>query len=117
MNEFHIIDSSTNGDTVHARQYDNEVGWTVEICGDHPKLTRQLLATGAVRRPGYTSFVADASVEQVIQFLASASGYRCKVQKKVKRQYSPEHRAALAERLRNLHPTRNAIFTDISAQD
>lgn len=118
MNEFHIYDGATGGDTVHARQYDNEVGWTVEISGD-PKLSKALLSTGATQRPGYTSIVADASTEQIIMFLAAASGYRCKLAKKQKRQYSPEVLAAMQRRASAMRksPCRNAVFTDISAQD
>jgi len=116
MNELHITDTSTNGTTIHARQYDSETGWTVEVAGN-PKLSKALLATDAEQQQGYDSTVVHATTEQLIMFLATAAGYRVKLQKRQKRQYSPEHRAALAERLRNLNPTRNAILVDVSAQD
>ena len=117
MSEFHIIDSSTNGATIHARQFDDETSWTVEVSGNQPKLSKQLLSTGATQRTGYSSLVVDASTEQLIMFLAAATGYRCKLAKKQKRQYSEETKARMAERLRNLHPMRNAFHKDISAQD
>lgn len=97
--EFHITDGSTNGATIHARQFDEGTGWTVEVCGNQPKLSKALLATGATQRTGYDSLVVDANTEQLIQFLAQASGYRCKLAKKQKRQYSDEAKVAMRERL------------------
>lgn len=112
MNEFHIYDTATDGNRIHARQIDDEIGWTIEVTGD-PKAARQLVASGAepIESPYADSALYQATTEQLIGFLAQVSGYRCKLAKKVKRQYSPEHRAALAERLRKIHPLRNAILT------
>ena len=117
--ELHIYDGATNGETIHARHFDEETGWTVEVCGNQPKLTRQLLATGATRRPGYASLVVDATTEQLIQFLAAAAGYRCKLQRKVKRQYSPETLAAMRERASAMRKThdKNAVLSGVPAQD
>ena len=96
MDELHI---TSNDGVMHARQYEGETTWAVEIAGHAPKLARQLLATGATQRPGYDSVVADASTEQLISFLATANGYRCKLAKKKRRQYSEDAKAAMRERL------------------
>ena len=116
MEELHITDFSTNGNVIHARQYDSEQGWTIEVCGNQPKLSRQLLATGASQRTGYDSLVVDARTEQLIRFLAEASGYRCKLAKKVKRQYSEETKLRKAEQLRSVTPVRNAFYRDVLSQ-
>lgn len=95
MEETHIV-----GGEVHARRYDSDTGWVVEVAGNQPKATRQLLVTGATRRTGYDSVVADATTEQLIQFLATYSGYRVKLAKRVKRQYDEATKARMAERLK-----------------
>ena len=115
MEELHIYDGATNGNTIHARQFDGAQGWTIEVC-DQPKLARQLLATGATQRPGYDSVMVDASTEQLIVFLAAACGYRCKLQKKIKRQYSEETKLRKAEQLRSVTPVRNAFYRDVLSQ-
>ena len=118
MEELHILDGATNGNTVHARQFDEETGWTVEICGNQPRMSKQLLATGATQRTGYDSLVVDASTEQLIQFLAEASGYRCRLAKKQKKQYSPETLSAMRERASVMGKSngRNAVLSMVSAQ-
>lgn len=112
MEELHITDGATNGATIHARQFDSEQLWTVEVCGSQPKLSKALLATGATQRPGYDSLVVDASTEQLIMFLAAATGYRCKLAKKQKRQYSPETLSAMRERAADMRKSldKNAVL-------
>lgn len=112
MEELHIYDGATNGATVHARQFDTESNWTVEVCGNQPKMSKQLLATGATQRPGYDSLVVDASTEQLIMFLASACGYRCKLAKKQKRQYSPETLSVMRQRAEDMRKSldKNAVL-------
>ena len=112
MSELHIYDGATNGNTIHARQFDTESNWTVEVCGNQPKMSKQLLATGATQRPGYDSVMVDASTEQLIQFLAAASGYRCKLAKKQKRQYSPETLSVMRQRAEDMRKSldKNAVL-------
>lgn len=111
-NEFHITDSDTGGNIVHIRRYDDEVRWLVEIIGN-PKVVKKFAATGVeVQRNSDDSTLFNADTEQLIQFLALMGGYRCKVAKKKKKQYSPETLVAMRERASNLRKNndKNAGF-------
>ncbi len=111
MSELHILDGHTDGNRHHIRQYDEESYWTVEVVDDK-RAIKHLATIGAepVENRYADSALYRLDTEQLIGYLAQISGYRVKLAKKVKRQYSPEHRAALTERLRKIHPTKNAIL-------
>ena len=111
MSETHILDEATDGNRHHIRQYDEETYWMVEIVDDR-RAIKHLATIGAlpVENRYADSALYRLNVEQLIGYLAEISGYRVKVTKKVKRQYSPEHRAALTERLRKINATKNAIL-------
>ena len=111
MSELHISDEATDGNRHHIRQYDEEPYWMVEIVDDR-KAIKHLASIGA--EPVENRFADSAlfrlDTAQLIGYLAEIGGYRVKVTKKQKRQYSPEHRAALTERLRKINATKNAIL-------
>ena len=111
MSELHILDEETDGTRHHIRQYDEEPHWMVEIVDDR-KAIKHLAGIGAepVEARYADSALYRLNVEQLIGYLAEIGGYRVKVTKKQKRQYSPEHRAALTERLRKINSTKNAIL-------
>lgn len=111
MSELHITDEQTEGEQHHIRQYDDEAKWVVEVIDDR-KAIKYLSSIGAepIENRYADSLVYRLDIEQLIGYFAEISGYRAKVTKKVKRQYSPEHRAALTERLRKINATKNAIL-------
>jgi len=111
VSELHISDEATDGNRHHIRQYDEEPYWMVEIVDDR-KAIKHLASIGAepVENRYADSALYRLNVEQLIGYLAEIGGYRVKVTKKQKRQYSPEHRAALTERLRKINATKNAIL-------
>ena len=111
MSELHILDEATDGNRHHIRHYDEESFWMIEVIDDK-RAIKHLARIGA--EPVENRFADSAlyrlNVEQLIGYLAEIGGYRVKVTKKQKRQYSPEHRAALTERLRKINATKNAIL-------
>ena len=111
MSETHILDEATDGNRHHIRQYDEESYWTVEVVDDK-RAIKHLATIGAlpVEARYADSALYRLDTAQLIGYLAEISGYRVKVTKKQKRQYSPEHRAALTERLRKINATKNAIL-------
>ena len=111
MSETHILDEETSGNHHHIRQFDEELFWTVEVVDDR-KAIKHLATIGAESAENRfaDSALYRLNVEQLIGYLAEISGYRVKLAKKQKRQYSPEHRAALTERLRKINATKNAIL-------
>ena len=111
MSELHILDGHTDGNRHHIRQYDEDSYWTVEVVDDK-RAIKHLATIGAESAENRfaDSALYRLDTAQLIGYLAQISGYRVKLAKKVKRQYSPEHRAALTERLRKIHPTKNAIL-------
>ena len=111
MSELHILDEETSGSRHHIRQYDEEPHWMVEVVDDR-RAIKYLATIGAepVEARYADSALYHLDTAQLIGYLAEISGYRVKVSKKVKRQYSPEHRAALTERLRKINATKNAIL-------
>ncbi len=117
MSELHILDEETSGNHHHIRQFDEELFWTVEVVDDR-RAIKYLATIGAepVEARYADSALYHLDTAQLIGYLAEISGYRVKVSKKVKRQYSPEHRAALTERLRKINATKNAILVWFSAQ-
>ena len=111
MSELHILDEATGGSRHHIRQYDEEPHWAVEVIDDK-RAIKHLVTIGAepVENRYSDSALYHLDTAQLIGYLAEIGGYRAKVSKKVKRQYSPEHRAALTERLRKINATKNAIL-------
>ena len=111
MSELHILDGHTDGNHHHIRQFDEELFWTVEVVDDR-KAIKYLATIGAepVEARYADSALYHLDTARLIGYLAEISGYRVKVSKKQKRQYSPEHRAALTERLRKINATKNAIL-------
>lgn len=111
MSELHILDEVTDGTRHHIRQYDAEVFWAVEVIDDR-RAIKYLATIGAepVENRYADSALYRLDTAQLIGYLAEIGGYRVKISKKVKRQYSPEHRAALTERLRKINATKNAIL-------
>ena len=111
MSEFHITDEQTEGERHHIRQYDDETTWIVEVIDDR-RAIKHLASIGVepIESRYADSLTYRLDTEQLINYLAVVGGYRVKVAKKVKRQYSPEHRAALTERLRKMSATKNAIL-------
>ena len=111
MSELHILDEATDGNRHHIRQFDEEVFWAVEVVDDK-RAIKHLATIGAESAENRfaDSALFRLDTAQLIGYLAEIGGYRAKVTKKVKRQYSPEHRAALTERLRKINATKNAIL-------
>ena len=111
MSELHILDEATGGSRHHIRQFDEEVFWAVEVVDDK-RAIKYLAGIGAepVENRYADSALYRLDTAQLIGYLAEISGYRAKISKKQKRQYSPEHRAALTERLRKINATKNAIL-------
>lgn len=111
MSELHILDEATDGNQHHIRQYDEEPHWMIEVIDDR-RAIKHLASIGAepVENRYADSALYRLDTAQLIGYLAEICGYRVKLSKKVKRQYSPEHRAALTERLRKINATKNAIL-------
>lgn len=111
MSETHILDEATDGSRHHIRQYDEEPHWMIEVIDDK-RAIKHLATIGAepVEARYADSALYRLDTAQLIGYLAEISGYRVKLVKKQKRQYSPEHRAALTERLRKINATKNAIL-------
>lgn len=112
--EFHITDSSTDGDTIHIRRYDEDTLWIVEAAKQPPKIQRRLLASGAIVQESKhaDSLVCIATTAQLIYFLAAVTNHRVKLTKKVKRQLSEATKEKLREHLANLRALQNATPHD-----